>query len=589
MNPILGIAADSEIPFIDHEGKFYSEGDVEPSTYITFQNAGTSARRDIVEVKADEITAVEQSRQFYDPETESSSYSQTDIEKRTILRLKVKKGTNGSNTAPAVDTGYVKIAEVLIPANATSVSNTNIFNVSADIEGIDNSGWTADKQVTINPGTLKEISTKFRAIHNSDGSLKDTVISAAKLILSGTGALKGDAIQKGGSAEEIDGESVPATSTISAFFAKIAAKLRKVADKPTKITQAEYDKLTSAQRAGRYWIITDAIGSEQPLIKDSVKALDSVWSSKKVSDLLASLSDLTLLSGTDINLCIPSAENKTEVFYLTSSALNLPAPHYFHVIATRNRHSSSSNRLSQFAIATSVNQVWFRYGTRNSTDGSVTWQSWSRLSTATELNSAISDKVTETQLNNALAPYLPTETGTNPTSKYNDDLNNILTEGRYSISGARWDNYPDTTQTLMLSVFDSKNWVGQIAISANYTFTRRYSKDNKTWSAWQKIINYELLNKVIINLGLRTDANTAESIPTESGVSLKYFRATENVPISGYGWFIESKITKDGTSVLGSQMATRNGGAPLIYIRSVSLSNGALTYGKWRKVTIDES
>ena len=91
MTPIMGVHSDSEILFLDQEGKYYKEGDVEPSDIITFANAGSGVRRDIVEVKATEISAIEESRQFYDPESESTSYSETNVEKRQILILKVKR------------------------------------------------------------------------------------------------------------------------------------------------------------------------------------------------------------------------------------------------------------------------------------------------------------------------------------------------------------------------------------------------------------------------------------------------------------------------------------------------------------------
>ncbi|MCQ2086674.1 MAG: hypothetical protein MJZ37_01160 [Bacilli bacterium] len=227
LSPVIGIRGGEETVFVSEDGEFYPEDSVEPSSIITFPNSGTSARRDIVEVRAEVITTNEQSRQFYDPETESSSYSQTDVEQRQILRLKIKKGTNGSDTAPATDSGFVKIAEVLIPANATAIEDSNIYNVTADIEGIDNANWTNDKQITINPGTLSDISTKFRNIHNSNGTLKDSVIAASKIILSGTGALQGSGIQKGGNKETIDGKEVAATTSISDFIGKIVARLNK--------------------------------------------------------------------------------------------------------------------------------------------------------------------------------------------------------------------------------------------------------------------------------------------------------------------------------------------------------------------------
>lgn len=227
MDPIIGYHQDSDKMFLDHKGQVYMDGETEPADYVSFMAAESQDRRDTVEVKADVITAVEQSRQFYDPDTESTSYSQVDIEKRQVLRVKVKKGEPGTNVAPETDTGYIKIAEVLIPANASQLSDENIFNVTADIDGMDNSGWTVEKTATVNPGTLQTITDRFRKIHKSDGSLKESVIKAANIILNGAEALKGSGIQKGGAALTIDGETVAQTASIEEFIDKIVARLNK--------------------------------------------------------------------------------------------------------------------------------------------------------------------------------------------------------------------------------------------------------------------------------------------------------------------------------------------------------------------------
>ncbi|MCQ2577565.1 MAG: hypothetical protein MJ176_03425 [Treponema sp.] len=223
MDPIIGYHQDSDKMFIDHKGQVYMDGETEPADYVSFMAAESQDRRDIVEVKADIITAVEQSRQFYDPDTESTSYSQVDVEKRQILRVKVKKGEAGSNVAPETDTGYVKIAEVFIPANVSQLSDENIFNVTADIDGMDNSGWTVEKTATVNPGRIQDNKSIFRKIHNSDGSLKDSVIKAAKIALTGEGCLKGEAIQKGGVAKTlITGVSINPSDSLSTNIEAIA-------------------------------------------------------------------------------------------------------------------------------------------------------------------------------------------------------------------------------------------------------------------------------------------------------------------------------------------------------------------------------
>lgn len=226
MDPIVGYHQGTEKMFFDHTGQVYMDGETEPADYITFVRADEQDRRDIVEVKADTITAVEQSRQFYDPDTESTSYSLVDVEKRQILRLKVKKGEAGTNVAPDVDTGYVKIAEVLISANITQLSNDNIFNVTADIDGMSNANWTANITGTVNPGRIQDNKEVFRVIHNSDGSLKDSVIKAAKIALSGEGCLKSDAIQKGGSEKTlIENVKVTPSGSVSENLETIASFL----------------------------------------------------------------------------------------------------------------------------------------------------------------------------------------------------------------------------------------------------------------------------------------------------------------------------------------------------------------------------
>lgn len=60
---------------------------------------------------------------------------------------------------------------------------------------------------------------------------------------------------------------------------------------PVEITQANYNRLTAAQRAKNIYIITDATEIEDTYINDNVTATDTAWSSKKtrsmVNDALA--------------------------------------------------------------------------------------------------------------------------------------------------------------------------------------------------------------------------------------------------------------------------------------------------------------
>lgn len=236
MDPIMGIHAETEKVFMDHEGKFYLDGDKDLSDIISFADAETDIRRDIVEVKADTITALEQSRQFYNPDTETTSYSFTDIQKRQILRLKVKKGITGSDVAPETDEGYVKLCEVVIPAYTLSLEDSNILNITADESNGENSAWTIEKDSTVNPGTIKDIKDIFRTIHNADGTLKNNVVSAEKILLSGEGALRGSIIEIGGGNVVINGVTYGPSTSISDIIATLNNKVIPVSQGGTGAT-----------------------------------------------------------------------------------------------------------------------------------------------------------------------------------------------------------------------------------------------------------------------------------------------------------------------------------------------------------------
>lgn len=63
-------------------------------------------------------------------------------------------------------------------------------------------------------------------------------------------------------------------------------RLAEKVDPPTKVTKAQYDAMTPEQKAGKYWIITDATGFNQPVIRDDLKAKDTVWSSDKTDSTI---------------------------------------------------------------------------------------------------------------------------------------------------------------------------------------------------------------------------------------------------------------------------------------------------------------
>lgn len=166
---------------------------------VSFEEADSELDRiDIIEVCGTETGYDSQSRKFIDPSTATETTQTVNTKKKIALTVVVKKGSNGSESAPAVDSGYVKLAEVNIPAGTANITSDLIKNIDARKYGVENSGWTANKAATFNPTYLADIFYTFLAEHNEDGSHKDSVIKAANIDFgTSSSQVKGSVIPSG--------------------------------------------------------------------------------------------------------------------------------------------------------------------------------------------------------------------------------------------------------------------------------------------------------------------------------------------------------------------------------------------------------
>ena len=170
---------------------------------VSFEEADSSLDRiDIIEVCGEEEGYDSQSRKFNDPSTGTKTTQTVNTKKRIKLTVVVKKGSNGSDSAPAVDAGYVKLAEVAIPAGTNNITADMIKNIDARKYGQNNSDWTTNKKATFNPGYLADIFYEFLVSHNEDGSHKNAVIKAANIDF-GTGV------------EQVKGSNMPSGQSMS--------------------------------------------------------------------------------------------------------------------------------------------------------------------------------------------------------------------------------------------------------------------------------------------------------------------------------------------------------------------------------------
>ena len=197
----LNVSIEPIYAFKDSTGVCVVETDTtEP---VSFEEADSSLDRiDIVEVKGVEEGYDSQSRKFNDPSTGTKTTLTVNTKKRIKLSVVVKKGSNGSQAAPAVDAEFVKLAEVRIPAGTNNITEDLIKNIDARKYGQDNTDWTTNTKSTFNPSFLADVFSTFLVQHNEDGTHKAASIKASN-------------IDFGTSAGQVMGSSLPTGQSMS--------------------------------------------------------------------------------------------------------------------------------------------------------------------------------------------------------------------------------------------------------------------------------------------------------------------------------------------------------------------------------------
>ena len=215
ISPIFGICKATGIPFGRTETDIMDFGFAESE----------SGRVDIIEVQGEWETYDNQQRAFNDPDTDTQTYQYVDTKKLMKPVYRIKQGEEGSSSAPESDAGWVKLAEVVIRANTSTILESDIKNITSDVAGEDNTAWTDEKNITYNIGYISAVNARFRVGHNADGTHKDKVINSDSLDI-GTGAkqINGNILPVGGSVT-IPEESISSTDSILSVLVKTAAML----------------------------------------------------------------------------------------------------------------------------------------------------------------------------------------------------------------------------------------------------------------------------------------------------------------------------------------------------------------------------
>ena len=215
--PIFGVCNSTGIPF----------SDTEKNLNISVNPGDTSggAKYGIIEVRGNYITFNEQQRKFYDPDTDTETYQYVDTQKKLVVQFQYSFGDANVVSAPDKSDGWVKLAEIFVPQGANSIDDCTINNITADVVGDDNIGWTNDKSATYDVGYISDLNARFRKQHNEDGSHKEKVIGATNIKIGvDTDNVNGSNVPVGSSIN-IDGKSNAATDSISSLITACAAKI----------------------------------------------------------------------------------------------------------------------------------------------------------------------------------------------------------------------------------------------------------------------------------------------------------------------------------------------------------------------------
>lgn len=214
--PIFGVCASTEKSFID-------TSKIEPIS-IT-QADSNDTRIDIIQVRASIEYYDEQQRSFSDFETGVNELRYVFTRQRYKVETNVKIGIPGAVTAPTVDDGWVKLAEIVIPVGTTEITESNIKNITSDIAGLENSEWTNEKTSTYNMGYISDVNRRFRHQHNEDGTHKARIIGENQLnIGTSSGQVSGNVLPIGKQIP-VNGTSNAATTNISDIVSVLASKI----------------------------------------------------------------------------------------------------------------------------------------------------------------------------------------------------------------------------------------------------------------------------------------------------------------------------------------------------------------------------
>lgn len=179
IDPIIGVAKSSNKLFVKNT-----------VSYAAIEAGSEGSRIDTVILKMDLVKDTESQQKRAkisktDGNTNIVVYDDIYTKKNLSCEIEIIKGDSGSAAAKEKTIGSIKLAEIVVPANASSIAACTIYPVENEFEDGENENWTIEKDVTVKVDNLVDNKKIFREEHNQDGSHKDNSIHLNNIDIGG--------------------------------------------------------------------------------------------------------------------------------------------------------------------------------------------------------------------------------------------------------------------------------------------------------------------------------------------------------------------------------------------------------------------
>jgi len=183
---------------------------------VTVSSPGQE-RIDTVEIRCREVSADSEVRAFKDPVNSTVQYMNVDTKMLVTIEARCLSGELGSGSAPLVEFGWVKLAEVRVQAGSGAIYAADIRGITAERDQVQNSAWTVEKTATFRQGSFNAL----KALLNTHTTANITGANAVHGIRQGH--------TNGFDADTVDGLHPASAATASTVMSRDSSGRSKVA------------------------------------------------------------------------------------------------------------------------------------------------------------------------------------------------------------------------------------------------------------------------------------------------------------------------------------------------------------------------